>query len=212
MAEQAASADPREHALTEGFIWALASLCRLHRIPFEPDLVVKQFPPPYDLATLLRRAGACGGSAALAGAKGDALDTLPLPCVGFVRAAQAANEPRRDGAASPTLALLVRADQERVLYFLAGEEAPRSLALADFAAHFEQTVLLAARKAPPLDDPDAETSAFGFRWLVPVVARHKGIWRDVLLPSLALQIVGLATPLFTQVVIDKVVVHQTQST
>src|SRR3954467_13129111 len=125
MAEQAARADQRELVLTEGFIWALASLCRLHRIPFDADLVVKQFPPPYDLATLLRAAEACGLKAGLAGAKGDALATLPLPCVGFVRAAQAANEPRRDGAASPTLALLVRADQERVLYFLAGEEAPR---------------------------------------------------------------------------------------
>src|SRR3954463_5460135 len=212
MAEEAASADPREHALTEGFSLGLASLCRLHRIPFDADLVVKQFPPPYDLAMLLRAAEACGLKAGLAGAKGDALDTLPLPCVGFVRAAEAANEPRREGAASPTLALLVRADQERVLYFLAGEEAPRSLAVGDFSAHFEQTVLLAARKAPPLDDPDADRSGFGFRWFLPELARHQAIWRDVLLASLALQIVGLATPLFTQVVIDKVVVHQTQST
>src|SRR3954463_11075140 len=212
MAEQAASANQRELVLTEGFIWALASLCRLHRIPFDADLVLKQFPPPYDLAMLLRAAEACGLKAGLAGAKGDALDTLPLPCVGFVRAAEAANEPRRDGAASPTLALLVRADQERVLYFLAGEDTPRTLPLRDFAAHFEQTVLLAARKAPPLDDPDAEKSAFGFRWFLPELARHKAVWRDVLLASLALQIVGLATPLFTQVVIDKVVVHQTQST
>src|SRR3954471_22813665 len=145
MAEQAASADPREHALTEGFIWALASLCRLHRIPFDADLVVKQFPPPYDLATLLRAAEACGLKAGLAGAKGDALNSLPLPCVGFVRSAEAANEARAEGAASPTLALLVHADQKRVLYFLAGEEVPRSLAVSDFAAHFEQTVLLAAR-------------------------------------------------------------------
>ena len=45
MAEQAARADQRERVLTEGFIWALASLCRLHRIPFDADLVLKQFPP-----------------------------------------------------------------------------------------------------------------------------------------------------------------------
>jgi len=37
-------------------------------------------------------------------------------------------------------------------------------------------------------------------------------FRDVLLASAALQLVGLATPLCTQVVIDKVVVHQTTST
>jgi ABC-type bacteriocin/lantibiotic exporter with double-glycine peptidase domain len=38
------------------------------------------------------------------------------------------------------------------------------------------------------------------------------IWRDVLLASLAIQLVGLATPLFTQVIIDKVIAHHSEST
>jgi subfamily B ATP-binding cassette protein HlyB/CyaB len=42
--------------------------------------------------------------------------------------------------------------------------------------------------------------------------KHKTIWRDVLLASLAIQLLGLGMPLFSQVVIDKVVVHQTLST
>jgi subfamily B ATP-binding cassette protein HlyB/CyaB len=53
---------------------------------------------------------------------------------------------------------------------------------------------------------------FGFRWFIPELIKHKRIWRDVLIASLAIQLVALATPLFTQVVIDKVVVNQTQST
>ena len=53
---------------------------------------------------------------------------------------------------------------------------------------------------------------FGFKWFIPELLKHKTIWRDVLLASLAIQLVGLATPLFTQVIIDKVVVHQTHST
>ncbi len=208
MDAQAARPVARDAVLTDGFIWALASLCRLHRVPFDPDLVLRQFPPPYDLATLLRAAQACGLKAGLAGARADALDSLPLPCLGFVRAAGApANDP-----APPTPALLVRADREGLLYLLAGEEAPRTLRLADFAARFEETVLLAAPALPAPEDPDAPKHAFGFRWFVPELARHRGIWRDVLLASLAIQIVGLATPLFTQVVIDKVVVHHTQST
>ena len=73
-------------------------------------------------------------------------------------------------------------------------------------------MLLAAAGAAPEDPERDEKQEFGFRWFVPELARHRGIWRDVLLASAALQIVGLATPLFTQVVIDKVVVHQTQST
>jgi len=209
MDAQAARPVARDVVLTDGFVWALASLCRLHRVPFDPELVLKQFPPPYDLPTLLRAAQACGLKAGLAGARSDALDTLPLPCLGFVRApGQPANDPL-----PPTPALLVRADREGLLYLLAGEDAPRTVALRDFAARFEQTVLLAAPAVPALDDPDgAEKRSFGFRWFVPELARHRSIWRDVLLASLAIQIVGLATPLFTQVVIDKVVVHQTQST
>ena len=38
------------------------------------------------------------------------------------------------------------------------------------------------------------------------------MFRDILLASLAIQLMALATPLFTQVVIDKVVVHQTTNT
>jgi subfamily B ATP-binding cassette protein HlyB/CyaB len=205
---QAAKPVARDAVLTEAFVWALASLCRLHRVPFDAELVLKQFPPPYDLPTLLRAAQACGLKAGLAGTQGDALERLPLPCLGFVRTVDSANDP-----APSTPALLVRADRERLLYLLAGEEAPRTMARGQFAERFEEMVLLAAPAIAAPDDPDgAQKRAFGFRWFVPELARHRAIWRDVLLASLAIQIVGLATPLFTQVVIDKVVVHQTQST
>src|SRR5690606_38387627 len=53
---------------------------------------------------------------------------------------------------------------------------------------------------------------FGFGWFVPELLKHRRVWRDVLLASLALQVIALATPLFTQAIIDKVVVHRTQST
>ena len=198
----------RDAVLTEAFVWALESLCRLHRVPFDAELVLKQFPPPYDLPTLLRAAHACGLKAGLAGTQGDALEHLPMPCLGFVRTAESANDP------SPsTPVLLVRADRERLLYLLAGEEAPRTMARGQFAERFEDMVMLAAPAIAAPDDPDgAQKRAFGFRWFVPELARHRAIWRDVLVASAAIQIVGLATPLFTQVVIDKVVVHQTQST
>jgi subfamily B ATP-binding cassette protein HlyB/CyaB len=208
MEVQAAKPVARDAVLTEAFVWALESLCRLHRVPFDAELLLKQFPPPYDLPTLLRAAQACGLKAGLAGTQGDALERLPLPCLGFVRSVDSANDP-----APSTPALLVRADPERLLYLLAGEEAPRTMARGQFAERFEDMVLLAAPAIAAPDDPDgAQKRTFGFRWFVPELARHRAVWRDVLLASAAIQIVGLATPLFTQVVIDKVVVHQTQST
>ncbi len=73
---------------------------------------------------------------------------------------------------------------------------------------------LSAARAPAAPaDPDAPAAKpFGFAWFIPELLKHRHIWRDVLLASFALQLVGLATPLFTQVVIDKVVVHHTQGT
>ena len=92
---QAAKPVARDAVLTEAFVWALASLCRLHRVPFDAELVLKQFPPPYDLPTLLRAAQACGLKAGLAGTQGDALERLPLPCLGFVRTVDSAPTTRR---------------------------------------------------------------------------------------------------------------------
>lgn len=62
------------------------------------------------------------------------------------------------------------------------------------------------------DEATAATRKFGFGWFVPELLKHKKIWREVLIASLVLQLMALAFPLFTQAIIDKVVVHRTQST
>lgn len=49
---------------------------------------------------------------------------------------------------------------------------------------------------------------FGFKWFMPVVAKYKRYLQTVLFMSLLLQLLGLATPFFTQVIIDKVLVHR----
>src|SRR5262245_50066576 len=64
----------------------------------------------------------------------------------------------------------------------------------------------------PIRGFDEEPRRFGFRWFVPALARHRGIWRDVFLASLGIQVIGLTTPLFAQAIVDKVVVHHTHGT
>jgi subfamily B ATP-binding cassette protein HlyB/CyaB len=59
---------------------------------------------------------------------------------------------------------------------------------------------------------EVEPDQFGFRWFVPELLRHKSVWTQVLLASLAIQAMGLLVPLLTQVVIDRVVAHQTFNT
>ncbi|MFP5409005.1 MAG: hypothetical protein ACLGGY_06970, partial [Gammaproteobacteria bacterium] len=40
------------------FVWALGSLCALNKIPFEAELLLKQFPPPCTTDTLIHAARA----------------------------------------------------------------------------------------------------------------------------------------------------------
>lgn len=124
-----------------------------------------------------------------------------------------------------TPALLIKADTERVLFFRAAAKQMETVPLAEFTQHFRTDILLVARDtAPTTAELEAEQSAsasqptksgqaqFGFRWFVPELMKHKRVWRDILIASLAIQLIGLITPLFTQTIIDKVIVHQTQST
>ena len=57
-----------------------------------------------------------------------------------------------------------------------------------------------------------ETKKFGFSWFIPVVAKYKGFLSKVLFMSLLLQLAGLLTPLFTQTIIDRVLVHHSTNT
>jgi len=44
----------------EDVLLALASMCQFHRIPFDAALVLREFPPPYSLETLLHAARRLG--------------------------------------------------------------------------------------------------------------------------------------------------------
>lgn len=49
---------------------------------------------------------------------------------------------------------------------------------------------------------------FGFSWFLPSIGKYAPYFRNVLFISLILQLIGLATPFFTQIIIDRVLVHR----
>ena len=57
-----------------------------------------------------------------------------------------------------------------------------------------------------------EVPQFGFRWFLPEILKQKGALRDIALAAIAMHFLALASPIFFQLVIDKVMVHQSQST
>lgn len=122
-------------------------------------------------------------------------------------------------ATSPAVVpvLILKATDNALLYFRSGSQTPETLPIAEAGQWLEPELILVAKEKAGKGEEDiagftAEKKEFGFSWFIPELLKHKSIWRDVLVASLAIQLVGLATPLFTQVIIDKVVVHQTHST
>ncbi|ATU94541.1 peptidase C39 (plasmid) [Phyllobacterium zundukense] len=60
--------------------------------------------------------------------------------------------------------------------------------------------------------PGVSRESFGFRWFLPSIWRYRRSLGHVLLASLFVQLFALVTPLFFQVVVDKVLAHRSYST
>ncbi len=60
--------------------------------------------------------------------------------------------------------------------------------------------------------PGVHPDMFGFTWFLPSIWRYRSALGHVLLASLFIQLFALVTPLFFQVVVDKVLAHQGVST
>ncbi len=87
---------------------------------------------------------------------------------------------------------------------------PEELLLTEeqFAKCWHGTVILAKRNFR-LSDAD---QPFGFRWFVPELVRQRSLFVDVAMAAFVLYALGLAMPIFFQLVIDKVLVHETYAT
>ncbi|MDR3411073.1 MAG: peptidase domain-containing ABC transporter [Formivibrio sp.] len=57
-----------------------------------------------------------------------------------------------------------------------------------------------------------QNQPFGFRWFIPEILKQKAALRDIAVAALAMHFLALASPIFFQLVIDKVLVHQSMPT
>jgi subfamily B ATP-binding cassette protein HlyB/CyaB len=87
-------------------------------------------------------------------------------------------------------------------------EPPAILELNEFLANWTGQLIFLTSKASYAGD----MAKFDFTWFVPAIVKYRKLLGEVLLISLVLQIIGLATPLFFQVVMDKVLVNHAMKT
>jgi subfamily B ATP-binding cassette protein HlyB/CyaB len=89
------------------------------------------------------------------------------------------------------------------------EKSARDLDPDRFAAETEPTLILVARHFLGVG---ADPRTFGFMWVAPSLWRYRRPLAHVLIASFFVQIFALVSPLFFQVVIDKVLTHRGYST
>ena len=53
---------------------------------------------------------------------------------------------------------------------------------------------------------------FGLRWFIPEILKQRKAFSDIVIAAMAMNVLALASPMFFQLVIDKVLVHQSSST
>jgi len=190
----------------EHWLWAAGSLCALHRQPFDADLLQQRFPPPITAVTLEQALVALGFR--VESARGNTADWSSGKTTLL-----AVREPAEGAMPTARLDLIVRVTPDEIHHIEAGSTQAQPSPRCTFE-NANTRILRVTPLHPEPDDPDAQApgSRFGFRWFMPELLKHRSVWHEVLLASLVLQLLALGTPLFTQAIIDKVVVHRTEST
>ena len=226
----------------DAFVWATGAFCQLNRIPYDASLMIKQFPPPYDVVNLQQALQNFGLNNSVKQFSIAQLPNASLPCLALLKPTSKPerNTPVVNAADQPAptygLALVLRRDDNRLLILQPNQAEPITIGFDDFAKQITGDFLVVRKVEETVADDGSAISAinaapnnttsgkqnktakssepkdFGFSWFIPELLKYKRIWSEVLLASLTIQLVGLAVPICTQIVIDKVVVHHTTST
>lgn len=89
------------------------------------------------------------------------------------------------------------------------EQQPRLLSARELEEEWDGTVLIFRNRKQP---DEAVQTEFGFRWFIPTILKFKREFLLVLLAVFTIQIIGILTPVMTQVVVDRVLAHKAIST
>jgi subfamily B ATP-binding cassette protein HlyB/CyaB len=205
----AAPARNTEDLSAQEFVWLAGSVCSFHQIAFDPALLQQRCAYPHSRTQLLVALDEMGIATRPVSTSDETIVAAfaagPVIALAWLRA---------ESGAQALPVLVVHASSTAIACFRALADRQESLPLCEFRRRVVGPVFVATRRAPEPVDPDLlrARERFGFRWFVPELLKHQRIWRDVLLASATIQLLALGMPLMTQAIIDKVVVHRTEST
>ena len=191
---------------------ALCAIARFHQVAADPATLAHQLglSPSDAVGTpdLLRAAKHLGLTAKRVTTTAERLPLTPLPALALVRV------PAQAGSAAPLEAeqtvILAQCDATRVLIQGSAESGGRPVieSLEVFKSRWSGQLILITSRASLA----GELAKFDFSWFIPALVKYRKLLGEVLLISFMLQLFGLVSPLFFQVVMDKVLVHKGMTT
>ena len=188
---------------------ALVALANFHQLPAEADQLAEQFGEPgqpFTTTRILQAAKALTLKARSVRLAFDDLDNAILPAIAgafdgsfFIIARLL--EPSGEGTGGRGAS----AGPARVLIHDLRQDAPRPVGLDELRQLWCGELILLTRRRG-LGESLRQT--FDISWFIPSLVKYRALFAEVLIASFFLQLFALVTPLFFQVVMDKVLVHR----
>ncbi len=176
---------------------ALELAAKLNQVSIDTRALVREYglteaePSPQEVVRMLHHQGF---KAKIKRVDLQKLEKYPLPAI-FMRPDQ-----------SYGVLLKLNAKAGKLLLFAPPDKQAQELTYTDFSEQSSGELIVLKHKLL-----NAQVK-FGFQWFFQEILNYKRIIGEVLLGSFVIQLFGLITPLFTQVILDKVVVHHTMTT
>jgi len=175
-------------------------LAKFLRVPADPGQIRHdrgKGDQPFTLEDLARVSKRLGLIARVRPVAPDRIAPLPLPALAELK----------DGGA--VILLKVEGPEGgRILVQRADSPHPEVWSAEELAGRFAGRVLLMTTR----EHMAGESRPFDISWFIPALVKYRKPLRDVLVASFFLQLMGLVAPIFFQLVIDKVLVHQSITT
>jgi subfamily B ATP-binding cassette protein HlyB/CyaB len=173
----------------------LVMLLRFHGVGADPGQIKHRFGgSPIGVPEMLRLARELGLKARAVASSWPRLANIPLPAIAALK----------DGG----FVLLAKVGEDKALVQSPTSPRPSIMTRAEFDAAWDGRLVLMTRRAGLLD----LSRRFDITWFLGAVHKYRRLLGEVLVASFFLQVFALVSPLFFQVVIDKVLVHRSLGT
>ncbi len=175
-------------------LFALTIAARVLGIPAEYEQLIFNYPGDGSELGILRAAKELGLKSKIVKTTLNRIQKIALPCIAIL--------------AECDFCVILKAKNNKIIVFKTETHHPLTLSYEEFSAQWTGRVILLSKKFN-LKELSRE---FNSRWFLPVIYKFRNVFIQVFAASFLLQCFGLLTPLFSQVIIDKVLVHRGVST